>query len=43
MGTACGAIILQSPLPQLFPAAGASGTGQCSVYLSLMSMVKPET
>jgi hypothetical protein len=29
---------LQCPLAQLFPTAGAGGTGQSSDYLSLMSM-----
>jgi hypothetical protein len=33
IGSACGAIILQWPLAQLFPAAWASIMGQCSVYL----------
>jgi hypothetical protein len=33
-GTASGTIILQWPLAQLFPAAWASSTGQCLVYLS---------
>ncbi len=39
-GTACGAIILQWPLAQLFPAAWEGVLSQCSVYLSLMSMGK---
>jgi hypothetical protein len=33
-GTACGTIILQWPLTQLFPKALAGSTGQCSVHLS---------
>jgi hypothetical protein len=37
-GTACSTIILQWPLAQLFLAAWAGSTGQCSVYLSEMSM-----
>ncbi len=33
-GTACGAVRLQWPLAQLFPAAWVGGMGQCSIYLS---------
>ncbi len=33
-------LCLQWPMPQLLPVSWASKTGQCSVYLSLMSMAK---
>jgi hypothetical protein len=38
-GTACGAIKFAVALSQLFPAAWAGSTGQCSVYLSKISML----